>query len=145
MFNIATNIFYNIYYIMYKEIIILLIIILVIDLPVILLLNKDMYQIQFKKINNSEINITNNTYIGAILAYLLLAFGLYHFIIKKYNNDIKSLTYNSFLLGLIIYGIYNFANLATINNYTLTTTIMDTLWGCILFTLVSNIYITYFV
>ena len=60
MFNIATNIFYNIYYIMYKEIIILLIIILVIDLPVILLLNKDMYQIQFRKINNSKINITNN-------------------------------------------------------------------------------------
>jgi uncharacterized membrane protein len=127
---------------MYKEIFIILIIILIIDLPVILFINKDIYQNQFKTINNSDIKITNNTYIGAFITYLLLAFGLYHFIIKNYN--INTLSINSALLGLVVYGIYNFTNLATINNYTLNTAIVDTLWGCTLFTLVSNIYIHYF-
>lgn len=45
----------------------------------------------------------------------------------------------AFLMGTSIYAVYDFTNLATLKNYQLPFAIADSLWGGILFTIVSFI------
>jgi len=72
---------------------------------------------------------------GALLSYLFLLIGLNYFIIipKKNVSD-------AFLLGLIIYGVFDATNYAMFKEYLITTLIIDTLWGGILFA--STTYLT---
>jgi len=73
---------------------------------------------------------------ATILAYVFIVFGLNYFIIRKHAS-----VYDAFLLGIVIYGIYEFTNKALLNKWTYTTVFIDTLWGGILFALVT--YLTY--
>ena len=72
--------------------------------------------------------------IPAVLCYISLVVGLYYFIIKER----KSL-FEAFLLGFVIYSVYEFTNWALFKNWKLTTVLMDTLWGSVLFTLTTAI------
>jgi uncharacterized membrane protein len=121
---------------MIKEHIKILIILLILDIPMITVINKNMYFSMFNKINNNQnMILNNNKIISGILAYLLLAYGLYYFIIKQ------NLTENdAFILGIIIYGVYNTTNYFTINNYSFEVAIRDTLWGGFLFYLIIWLY-----
>lgn len=65
---------------------------------------------------------------GAFFCYILLFIGLYFFIIK--NNKDPS---HAFLLGVVIYGVYDTTNYATLKKWSYQFAIMDTLWGGILF------------
>jgi len=116
---------------------IVLVVFLVLDLPMITLINKDMYKNLFASINNGEIVDSSNIIIGAIVAYLLLAYGLYIFAIKN-----KSI-FNGALFGLVVYGVYNFTNLAVIAKYGLTQSIIDTVWGTILCSMITYIVLLY--
>jgi len=71
---------------------------------------------------------------GAIIVYLLLAFGLYYFIVKPGLSP-----WEAGLLGLVIYGTFDFTNYAMFKNYDLKTAIMDTVWGSVLFALTTLI------
>jgi uncharacterized membrane protein len=113
----------------------ILILLLLIDIPVIALINNQMYSNMFKNINNDLMIFNNNKLLAAIIAYLLLAYAIYYFIIK--NNLTKN---DAFLLGIIIYGIYNATNYFTINKYSIEVAIKDTIWGGLLFFLVTNFY-----
>ena len=117
---------------------IVLVVYLVLDLPMILLINKDMYKNLFESINNGAIVDSTNIIIGGIVAYLLLAYGLYIFAIKN-----KSI-FNGALFGLVVYGVYNFTNLAVIAKYGLIPSIIDTVWGSILCSMITSVvlYIT---
>ena len=66
----------------------------------------------------------------AVMAYLILTLGLYYFIIK----DRRPVT-DAFLLGVLIYGVYDFTNYATLKKWTLAFSIKDTLWGGTVFTI----------
>jgi uncharacterized membrane protein len=114
-----------------KIILVILIIFLIIDLPMITMLNSEMYQLQFKRINNSPMNVNLRTYISVGICYILLSYALYHFAVKQ--NSIL----NGALIGLIIYGVYNTTNLATINNFGIKESIVDTVWGTTLCTIVT--------
>ena len=137
---------------MIKEIVIPFIVILclflVVDLPVILYFNKVMYQEQFKRINNGDINSGLHIWISGAIAYLLLAFGIYFFIVKQElindNQDYKNIFIKGLSLGLIIYGIYNGTNKATINEWGTKESIVDTVWGTLLsgFLAISSVYIS---
>ena len=81
--------------------------------------------------------IPNLTY--ALFSYILLIFGLYYFIYRhinkttwKYDTLVKG-----FLFGFVIYGIFDFTNLAIFKEYSLKTAIIDMIWGGILMSLVS--------
>ena len=69
---------------------------------------------------------------GAIGSYLLLILVLYKFIIveRKSPSD-------AFLLGFCIYGVFDFTNIAIFKNYSLLPALLDTLWGGVLFYLVT--------
>ena len=112
---------------------IILVIFLILDLPMIGLINKNMYQSQFERINTNNKLGYERTIIAAIITYLLLVIGLYYFAIKQ--NSV----YNGAIFGVVVYGIYNFTNLATITNYGIKESIIDTIWGTILCTLVTYI------
>lgn len=128
-----------------KIYLIILVIFLVIDIPMITMINKDMYNNHFNKINNGDMVVGNKTYIGASITYLLLALGLYIFVIR--DNTEKPLKYKMIkgaVLGLIIYGVYNFTNLATINIYEIKPALIDTMWGSVASALIVYIYNHYF-
>lgn len=88
------------------------------------------------EIQNSELNIR---FTPVILCYLLLIFSVQHFIISKKGNLL-----DAFLLGVCIYGVFEFTNYATISKWPLKLVIIDTLWGGILFSLTTFIYVKFF-
>jgi uncharacterized membrane protein len=111
---------------------IVLVVYLLLDLPMITFINKDMYKNLFESINNGATVDSTNIIIGAIVAYLLLAYGLYIFAIKN-----KSI-FNGALFGLVVYGVYNFTNLAVIAKYGLIPAVIDTIWGTILCGMITS-------
>jgi uncharacterized membrane protein len=78
-----------------------------------------------------KVNVT-----GAALCYVFLIFGLNYFIIRK-----RASVTDAFLLGLVIYGVFELTNKALFKNWWYSSVIIDTLWGGILFALVT--YTTY--
>ena len=68
----------------------------------------------------------------AIFTYILMATILNYFIISANKPAIDAL-----ILGFCAYGIFDFTNI--FKNYNLKTAIIDTLWGAILFYIVTVI------
>jgi len=118
-----------------KIILIISVILIIIDIPVLIYVNKNTYLINFKNINNGEINFTKLKILSALLCYLIMAFGLYYFSVKEKN------ILNALILGFVINGIYNTTNYATINKYSLNVAIIDTIWGPTLMTTVAYLVI----
>ena len=118
-----------------KIIFLICLIFIIIDIPVLMYVNKDTYLVNFRNINNGEIDFTRLKIISALICYLIMAFGLYYFSVKEKN------ILNALILGFVINGIYNTTNYATINKYSLNVAIIDTLWGPTLFTIVSYLAI----
>jgi len=118
-----------------KIIFLICLIFIIIDVPVLMYVNKDTYLVNFRNINNGEIDFTRLKIISALICYLIMAFGLYYFSVKEKN------ILNALILGFVINGIYNTTNYATINKYSLNVAIIDTLWGPTLFTIVSYLAI----
>ena len=82
--------------------------------------------------------------------YLTLFSTLHHFVLKNINFDkITNYAYilpqllNSFFLGFSIYSIYELTNYALFKNWTFHMVILDSIWGGILCTIVSIMYILF--
>lgn len=73
-------------------------------------------------------------YISIAICYILLVFGLYYFIIRE-KRDASI----AFLLGVVIYGVYDTTNYATIRGWKWHLALIDTIWGGILFYLTTQI------
>ena len=83
--------------------------------------NKTLYANNIKKIQNDGMKIK---VIPAILAYVLLVFNIYTILIPRLQNE-----YEYAIVGMVIYGVYNMTNQATLKDYPLSISIIDTLWG----------------
>ena len=73
--------------------------------------------------------------IYASISYIIMIVGLFIFVlpnITKENPFLDSLKYGG-LFGLVIYGIFDFTNLAIFKNYELSTAIIDVIWGSLLY------------
>lgn len=90
-------------------------------------LTKTYFAKQIKLIQGSSMEIN---YLGAMICYIFLIFGLNYFIIQPQRS-----VFDAFLLGLVIYGTFDFTNMALFKKWSLATSIIDTLWGGILFAL----------
>jgi uncharacterized membrane protein len=86
---------------------------------------KDYFNTQIKSVQGSDMKIN---IIATGIVYIFLIFGLNYFIIQK-NKNVK----DAFILGLVIYAVYEFTNLALLKNWKVTTALVDTLWGGLLF------------
>mgnify|MGYP002020043095 FL=1 len=70
--------------------------------------------------------------VHAVLCYICLL-GLINYFIIKDKRDYK----DAFFLGLGVYGVYEFTNAAIFEKWELWSVVIDTLWGGILFALVT--------
>jgi len=124
---------YNIYMLKStRELIISTITLLILD-GIYLYLTQKMFADQ---ITNIQRVVMQFKPIGAIICYLLIVSGLNYFIIQRNRS-----TTEAFILGIVIYGIYDSTNYATLKKWSAELAIMDTLWGGALFALTT--YITY--
>jgi len=97
-----------------------------------LYLIKDLFTKQIYDVQGSSIKVN---YIGFVLSYVCIVGLLYKFIIKEKKD------YNdAFILGLLSYGMYEYTTLALLKNWRIETTIIDSIWGGILFGLSAHLY-----
>jgi uncharacterized membrane protein len=92
---------------------------------------KEYFNSQIKKIQGSDIKINM---IATGITYVILIFGLNYFIIQR-NRSVT----DAALLGFVIYGTYEFTNMALFKDWSILTAIIDTTWGTILFGLTTAI------
>ncbi len=73
-------------------------------------------------------------WIPAILVYGLIPAGLVLFVRPQLGVDTTLLQtfVSGALFGLIVYGVYDFTNLAILDAWTLRVTLADIAWGCVL-------------
>lgn len=90
---------------------------------------KRVYKPMFLSINNVSTPFYRPG--SAIISYLFL--GIILTTIWNVFSDQEMFFLYGAICGLFIYGTYNLTNLSTIKNYTVMTTIIDTLWGTVLF------------
>ena len=94
-------------------------------------LTKNYFNKQVKSIQGSEIKAN---FVAVGITYIFLIYGLNYFIIQK-NRPIK----DAALLGLIIYGVYEFTNLSIFTNWSILSTVIDSIWGAVVFGLTTAI------
>ena len=81
--------------------------------------------------------------IGAIACYFLLSFGLLYFIILPSQSQAKmDAVYRAFWLGLVVYGVYATTVYAILKKWKPEIAIMDTIWGGILFSSVTWLWLS---
>ena len=123
---------------MLTQFIVVLLVITIIDIPVITQLMKPSWK---KMIENIQMTPFRVKVYPIIIPYILMAFGIVRFVLPNVS-EIHVLR-DSFIyggvLGLIIYGIFDFTNYSLISKYDINLSIIDILWGCILFTLTTYI------
>jgi uncharacterized membrane protein len=88
-----------------------------------------------KLIYNVQKSPVKPRYISVFFTYVLLVAIEYYFIIKQ-KKGLK----DAFLLGAGIYGVYELTNYSTLKDWPLYLVFMDTIWGGILFMLVTYLY-----
>jgi uncharacterized membrane protein len=104
----------------FKELFVTAVVLLIIDTAY-LYIRRDDFSIYFLNVQKSPLKFRLT---GALLVYVLLILGMYYFIIK----DKKSLQ-EAFLFGVLIYGVYDFTNYATLQNWSIKYSIMDMFLG----------------
>ena len=77
-----------------------------------------------------------------IVVYVLI-FGAWTYFIYNVRNrySIRENVLRGFILGATTYGIYDFTNMATIDGWSFKNAMVDTLWGGILYALVTLVAI----
>lgn len=122
-----------------KNIIIISIIVLILD-AIFLSLISDTFKNMMEKVQNKKIRNFTIQYTYVPIIYIIMILSLYILVLRD-----RRPIWHASLLGLAIYGTYEFTNLATISNWDLSFSILDTMWGVFCFTLSTYLYyiITY--
>ena len=91
------------------------------------------------KIQKNKINLRMYS---ALCVYILIFIMWYVFIYKQKDNfTFKENLLRAFILGFTTYGIYDFTNHTTLKDWNMNIVIMDTLWGGILYTIITLVSI----
>lgn len=93
---------------------------------------KDVFNREIKSVQGHAVKFN---YEAVITSYLSIVFLLYWFVLR----DKKSIE-EAFILGHLTYGIFEYTNLAIFDNWSTTMSVIDNVWGGILFMIVSFIY-----
>jgi steroid 5-alpha reductase family enzyme len=102
-----------------------LLMILAIDFVWLGFVARNFYQAQF----GSLMRQGNIPYWSAFLTWMLIVLGILLFVISRRLKSIRHSVLLGVILGLVVYGVYDFTNYATIQNWTLKMTFVDILWG----------------
>jgi uncharacterized membrane protein len=66
---------------------------------------------------------------SALIVYAILSFGIIYFALPKSDNSYTGALITGLFFGLVTYGIYNFTNLAILQNWNLKIALIDLCWG----------------
>lgn len=78
-----------------------------------------------------------------MLAYILMALGMASLVIPSATSRRHAAGLGA-LYGLVLYGVFNFTNIAIFNDWTYATALFDTAWGVAVSTLVAYIMSWFF-
>jgi uncharacterized membrane protein len=106
-----------------RQVLILALIFLAIDYLWVGIISRQMWSDNVLAIQNSPLKV-NMVY--AALSYVLLIAGLYIFIIER-----GAPLWQAAFYGLVVYGVFDFTNMAIFQHYSLSTGILDMLWGAV--------------
>ena len=125
---------------MIKDIIIFTVLVLLIDLIYLKNIVGE-FSKMVNKIQGSP--ITTNMQAAAVV-YVAMVVGWYVFIWSEMKNKgLKQSVIRAGILGVCTYAIFDFTNMAIFKNYRLDLSIMDSVWGGILFALCT--YLVHFI
>lgn len=71
-------------------------------------------------------------WLAAVLVYIALVAGIMLFVVPKAQGDVLWALIYGGLFGMIVYGVYDFTNLAVLKDWRLMISIIDVIWGTIL-------------
>ena len=95
-----------------------------------------------KLINKIQTTPLQMRFYSAIIVYILIFIMWIVFIYNnKDNYSLKENIGRAFLLGSTTYGIYDFTNHAIFKNWPLSISIMDMIWGGILYSIITFVAI----
>ncbi len=77
-------------------------------------------------------------WLPALGVYLLLSFGISRFALVD-GGELVSVILRGALLGLIVYGVYDLTNMATLKSWPLPLALVDMAWGSFLCATVAGI------
>lgn len=116
--------------IVFQQLFFILLLILLLDFVYISFFRNDFVNL-FQNVQKSPLKINK---FGFVITYMLLTFTVYYFgFVKQFTSK------DMFILGVCVYGVYEFTNLTTFKNWEMKMTLLDTLWGGILFCLTHTI------
>jgi uncharacterized membrane protein len=76
---------------------------------------------------------------AAVLVYVVLSLGVVEFVLPKtgFDSNFGVTFLTGALMGLVVYGTYDFTNMATLKDWTVTLALTDVCWGMFLTGMVS--------
>jgi uncharacterized membrane protein len=108
---------------MVKQYLVLLPIMLGIDMVWLGLVAKKFYDRQLAAFSRT-LNLP-----AAVLVYLLIPLGIVLFVLPRAGGDKMMALLWGGIFGLVVYGVYDLTNFATLKDWTLTMTVVDMIWG----------------
>jgi uncharacterized membrane protein len=120
----------------YKIISIVTFLVLTIDFIWIKLVMLDQYNSLIYNVQNKSLSVR---FIPTILSYITIILPIILFVIPKLTQRrrvLDSLVYGG-IMGFLMYGMFSFTNYALIQDWSLTVVLLDTIWGAILYSIVS--------
>lgn len=115
----------------YKKLLLTAITLVVVDMGFLYLMGP-YFGKMVKSIQGSDMVLNNLT---AFITYVILVLQIYYFIISK-NASYT----DAFILGSTTYAIFDFTNLSVFKNYNVNIALVDSIWGGILYMLVTFIF-----
>ncbi len=107
---------------------------LVVDLTYLGLVMPSFYKSQLGSLARRQNDTLAPLWWAAILVYLLIPAGIILFALPKVGSG--GTTFSAFawgfLFGVVVYGIYDFTNLATLSGWPVKLSFADTAWGGVL-------------
>ena len=80
--------------------------------------------------------------VPTIGAYIIIMFSWYYFIYKNLTSKTKYKSImDSAILGFCMYSLFDLTNNAIFENWDIKTVIIDSLWGMILYTIPTTLYL----
>jgi len=115
----------------YKQILLLSVIILLVDIIWLTYGVNKLWQENVQAVQKSPMVIRKHY---ALLSYILIILGIWYFVLQNINKEtsVKQILLSSFLFGFILYGVFDFTNLAIFKDFQLKTALIDMVWGGVL-------------